>query len=279
MDDADMDELRAAQARVAYWAACDAAVEGDIQRIKTWLLRGGDANQVYSRHRRSVGHYALGGCRDDDRSDLIRLLASHGMDVDGRDVNGRSLLHDCQFPEEAAALIELGADVNATDGGGNTPLFFYVEVPHHGLELIRLLLRHGCDAAAVDEHGEDVAGCAREFYDANKIPDEFPEDALSMLATATFLEDVKAAGSWKAYLRAPRVQLVRLRSLCDRGRAAPPSVASGKLMVLKTLNAAEVAVFARLFGAPTPRTPRASSGRLPNEIFWHILAFWRTDRD
>ena len=99
-----------------------------------------------------------------------------------------------------------------------------------------------------------------------------------MLATANFLEDVKAAGGWKAYLRAPRVQLVRLRSLCDRGRAAPPSVAS-KLSQLRTLSAAEVAVFARLFGAPTPRTPRASSGRLPNEIFWHILAFWRTDRD
>ena len=102
----------------------------------------------------------------------------------------------------------------------------------------------------------------------------------SILAAANFFEDVKAAGGWKAYLRAPRVQLVRLRSLCDRGRAAPPStdVASGKLKTLGTLSAAEVAVFARLFGAP-PRTPGASSGRLPNEIFWHILAFWRTDRD
>ena len=264
-----------------FQAACEYAQNGDIQQMKAWLLRGGDANQVDSRNS-SLGHYALAGCRSDDRSDVIRFLASHGMDVNGRDVYRQSLLHSCQFPEEAAALIELGTDVNATDMRGDTPLVFYIAVPHHGLELIRLLLRHGCDAAAVNERGEDVAGCAREFYDANKLeaddPD-FVEDALSMLATATFLEDVKAAGGWKAYLRAPRVQLVRLRSLCDRGRAAPPSVGSGKLSKLTTLSAAEVAVFARLFGAPTPRTPGASSGRLPNEIFWHVLAFWRTDRD
>jgi ankyrin repeat protein len=200
------------------------------------------------------------------------------MDVDGRDDHRRSLLHDCQFPEEAAALIELGADVNATDDGGNTPLFHYVAVPHRGLELIRLLLRHGCDAAAVNRDGEDVAAYARECYDSVKVedPDDVGEYELSILAAANFLEDVKAAGGWKAYLRAPRVQLVRLRSLCDRGRAAPPSVGSGKLQRLRNLSAAEVAVFARLFGAPTPR---ASSGRLPNEIFWHVLAFWRTDRD
>ena len=255
------------------------ARSGDIQQMKAWLLRGGDAIQVILNP--SLGHYALSGCRDDDRSDMIRLLVSHGMDVDGRDVYRQSLLHICQFPEEAAALIELGADVNATDRIGQTALFFYAEVPHRGLELIRLLLRHGCDAAAVNEHGEDVAGHAREFYDATSDPDYVSDYELSILATATFLEDVKAAGGWKAYLRAPRVQLVRLRSLCDRGRAAPPAadVASGKLQRLRNLSAAEVAVFARLFGAPTPRTPGASSGRLPNEIFRHILAFWRTDRD
>ena len=256
-------------------AACEYARNGDILQIQAWLLRGGDANQVDSRNQ-SLGHHILNVYRKLDRSELIQFLASHGMDVDGRDVNGHSLLHDCEFPEEAAALIELGADVNATDTFGNTPLFHYVELPHRGLELIRLLLRHGCDAAAVNEHGEDVAAYAQEVYDGNYDPDSVSEDALSMLATATFLEDVKAAGGWKAYLRAPRVQLVRLRSLCDRGRAAPPSVASGKLTLLRNLSAAEVAVFARLFGAPTPR---GSSGRLPNEIFWHVLAFWRTDRD
>ena len=278
-----MDEV-ASMDEVAFSGACVAASEGEIQHVKRWLMRGVDINHVDSRHRKSLGHYALsgGGYRNDDRSDLIRFLASQGMDVNRRDVYRQSLLHHCEFPEEAAALIELGADVNATDLSGNTPLFHYVEcVPHRGLELIRLLLRHGCDPAAEDEHGKDVSMYAREFYDANNDPaDGVVEDALSrQLATATFLEDVKAAGGWKAYLRAPRVQLVRLRSLCDRGRAAPPSVGSGKLTTLRNLSAAEIAVFARLFGAPPPRTPRGSSGRLPNEIFWHVLAFWRTDRD
>ena len=35
---------------------------------------------------------------------------------------------------------------------------------------------------------------------------------------------VKAAGNVKKYLREPRVQLARLRLLCGRGRAFPPSL-------------------------------------------------------
>jgi hypothetical protein len=89
--------------------------------------------------------------------------------------------------------------------------------------------------------------------------------------TAEFLAAVKRAGSWRAYWRAPRVELVRLRSLCDRGRAEPPSprrrVSSGS----NELSAAEAKVLERLFGAPTRR--------LPNEVFWTILMFWRSSHD
>jgi hypothetical protein len=40
---------------------------------------------------------------------------------------------------------------------------------------------------------------------------------------------------------------------------------------LNELSAAEAKVLERLFGAPTRR--------LPNEVFWAILAFWRSSRD
>jgi hypothetical protein len=59
-------------------------------------------------------------------------------------------------------------------------------------------------------------------------------------------------------LKEPRVELARLRLLCARGRATP--------LADPTL--------ARLFVAPDEST-RA----IPKEVFWHILAYWRSSRD
>ena len=88
---------------------------------------------------------------------------------------------------------------------------------------------------------------------------------------AEFLEGVEAAGSYAAYVRAPRRDLVQLRTLCARGRAAPP----------------RDRVLERLFCGPAKaetgarRASKTASSRrpLPNEVFWHILGFWRTRRE
>ena len=74
-------------------------------------------------------------------------------------------------------------------------------------------------------------------------------------AFLALLADVRAAGSFKRYANAPRLDVVVLQALCAKGRATPPPA------------------LARLFPTSTksPHTPR--------EIFWRILQFWRTDRD
>ena len=84
------------------------------------------------------------------------------------------------------------------------------------------------------------------------------------------IRDVKRAGSWKRYAKEPRIELVRLRSLCARGRATPPPDP----------------VLVRLFGAPpkaqtqTRRATHVANRRpLPNEVVWHVLAYWRSSRD
>ena len=59
-------------------------------------------------------------------------------------------------------------------------------------------------------------------------------------------------------MKEPRVELAWLRLLCARGRATP---------------LADPAL-ARLFGAPDEST-RA----VPKEVFWHVLAYWRSSRD
>ena len=70
------------------------------------------------------------------------------------------------------------------------------------------------------------------------------------LACKDLILGVRAAGSWRAYARLPRKRVLRLRSLMLRGRtkdAADPIVAH----VL----------------------------RLPNELCWHVLEFWRVESE
>ena len=74
-------------------------------------------------------------------------------------------------------------------------------------------------------------------------------------AFLALLADVRAAGSFKRYANAPRLDVVVLQALCAKGRASPPQA------------------LARLFPTST------KSPHLPRELFWRILSFWRTDRD
>lgn len=56
------------------------------------------------------------GAKEEDIVECIRLLASHGANLNQQDVVGRTLLHDCANNNRLAAarmLIELGANVNA----------------------------------------------------------------------------------------------------------------------------------------------------------------------
>ena len=68
------------------------------------------------------------------------------------------------------------------------------------------------------------------------------------------LTAVRAAGSWKSYVRTPHKSLLRLRSLLARGRARRRP----------------------LWAQPTPHAlVRLFDPSLPNGVFWHVLSYWR----
>ena len=73
------------------------------------------------------------------------------------------------------------------------------------------------------------------------------------LACKDIILGVRAAGSWRAYARLPRKRVLRLRSLMLRGRAKP-----------------------RRTGAPNVV---ARAFKLPNEMAWKVLAFWRVESE
>ena len=106
---------------------------------------------------------------------------------------------------------------------------------------------------------EDIARTrlAKPIYTGDGIP-ENPNSTRRPGAVEAFLAllvDVRAAGSFKRYANAPRLDVVVLQALCVKGRASPPPA------------------LARLFPTST------KSPHIPREIFWRILQFWRTDRD
>ena len=239
----------------------DLLMEGKVEKLHQYLDAGGDPNRLtYNRY--SLGHYALmsphnpsGFC-----CEILRILLEHGMSPNiGTD---ERLLHVCRYPEVAKILLDAGADVNAARSDpevlGVRPIFACV-TKAHGLGMIRVLLANGADLALTTSSGDDVEAFARRMAAERWVSRN------RFLAAADFIAEVKNAGSWKAYLKVPRVELVRLRSLCNRGRAAPPPDP----------------ILQRLFAnvAASTNKPARTRRPLPNGVFWHVLQFWRTDCD
>ena len=85
---------------------------------------------------------------------VLRTLLDQGADVNARDPSGWTPLLETVFAghmEAAQTLLERGADVNAADEGGWTPL---MEAAAKGnKELVSLLIRYGADVHARSRHG------------------------------------------------------------------------------------------------------------------------------
>ena len=248
-----------------------AAIRGDVNTLRDWFATGNrDANAVFDftdweqtedseddeedEHTGTLLHCVLlrdPTCRS-DATDAVRLLLENGADANFKiNQNQNSPIGWCEFPQEMSVLIDAGADMNTLP---DTPII----VRHHGLALAKLALRRG---VPWDLKKNVWKGIVNGSYDTH-----LAGNAEQPKTVKDFIYEFTAAGSWKAYARQPRVELVRLRSLCARGRATPPPELE------------------RLFDCPSSATtekPKAARAArpLPNEVFWHVLSFWRSSRD
>ena len=241
----------------------EAAIRGDVDTLRDWFATGKqEVNVVFNfsdwehddedeDHQGTLLHcVVLRAARHrSDATDAVRVLLEYGADVNFNYDN--QVIGWCEFPQEMSVLIDAGADMNALP---DTPII----VRYHGLALAKLALRRG---VPWDLQQGVWKGIMNGLYDTVLAGNaEHPK------TVKDFIREFTSAGSWKAYARQPRVELVRLRSLCARGRATPPPELE------------------RLFDCPSSATtekPKAARAArpLPKEVFWLVLSFWRSSRD
>jgi hypothetical protein len=171
----------------------------------------------------------------------LRWLIEHGANVNHarHHVGGWTALHTAALGDKREAALLL------LDAGARVDDF-----ERNGLtalhmasnsKMCKLLVSRGASLDARDNHGLDPEARARLHRN---------------VTTADFLAAVRAAGGWLPWLNAPRKELLALRqrlpALRERGRAAPSSSSRAH---------------ERLFL------------EVPDDVFSHVLAFWRSDRD
>lgn len=104
----------------------------------------------------AAGDYRYGD-KDGARVECVRLLAQGGANVNARDSDGNTPLHETFLTDVEEELLKLGADVNARNNDGETPIFTTVDD-----DAIPLFITHGADLTIRNNKGQTVVEAAEE---------------------------------------------------------------------------------------------------------------------
>jgi len=144
----DRDEAERLRAESSELDIFEAAALGDVDRLRALLGADPEAASAWSPDGFTALHFAAFF----DGPEAVQLLAERGADLETASTNeefalGAHPLHSAiaaRRNENAAALLEAGADPNARQHGGFTPLMEAEQVGD--LELAELLIRYGAVA-------------------------------------------------------------------------------------------------------------------------------------
>lgn len=246
----------------------EAIEAGDLAAIREWFAdASNDPDASIDADASGWTGLRLATATNGPRLDeIIKIYLANGANPNAADGQGVTPLHEAARNRKYSAatlLIDAGADVNARTNNGWTPIM--APTSRGFVNMMRLLMRRGAAIDVRDNDGEDLISWAR----ASGIDGGSRPPAVALLA------DVKAAGTWARYMRSPRVGLLLLRVLCEKGRARAPADD-----LLEPLFAPRPARSdGRRRTRASKRADRIARLALPREVFWHIASFWRSARD
>ncbi len=95
--------------------------------------------------------------KDGARVECVRLLARASANVNARDHEGNTPLHETFLTDVEEELLKLGADVNAKNADGETPIFTTVDD-----DAIPLFIKHGADLTIRNNKGQTAIEAAKD---------------------------------------------------------------------------------------------------------------------
>jgi len=92
-----------------------------------------------------------------DLAECVRLLAEAGADLNAKDYDGNTPLHDNYRDGVIEELLKLGANVNARNKEGETPIFTNVNY-----DAFPFFIAHGADLAIRNNKGQTIFDAAKD---------------------------------------------------------------------------------------------------------------------
>ena len=123
------------------------AIKGNLDIIEFLIQNGARIDVKEEKSGRTALHMAT-------KPEVAKLLIEKGAQIEAKDTRGRTPLLICAMEshaEVAQVLVQHGAQVNSKTGGGNTPLTFATSYGH--IDMVKLLVQNGAQVDIKGQHG------------------------------------------------------------------------------------------------------------------------------